>query len=191
MGPIGYVHFGDKSSMNKDAPATKFDTGKPRMDLIPPEALMALGEVFAYGAKKYTDRNWEKGMDWGRLVGATHRHFAAWMAGEDDDPESTLPHLWHVLTNVAMLAAYEVRGSGKDDRTTYCRAEDNGDEKDVLEVKGEIQPPVHDTEDFDDGAEPAWMKDLPERLRSFSRGYRSSRTIIKATPQTYDPGDKL
>lgn len=104
--------------------AAKKDDGKPRMDLIPPEALMALGEVLGFGARKYADRNWEQGMDWGRFVGAAMRHFVAWQAGEDEDPESGMPHLWHVLTNIAFLTAFEVRGAGNDDRTTYCRTEE-------------------------------------------------------------------
>lgn len=102
---------------------TKLDGGKPRMDLIPPEALMALGEILAYGAKKYEDRNWEKGMEWGRLVGALLRHFTAWMAGEEEDPESGFPHLWHVLTNAAFLVAFEVREAGTDNRTPYTLAD--------------------------------------------------------------------
>jgi len=32
----------------------KFDGEKPRMDLIPPEAMFALAEILTYGAKKYT-----------------------------------------------------------------------------------------------------------------------------------------
>lgn len=138
MGPIGFIHF--NSPEPHSMTATKADGGKPRMDLIPPEAKMAMAEVFAYGAKKYADRNWEQGLAWGRVAGAMERHFTAWEAGEDDDPESALPHLWHVLTNVAMLVAMEVRGSGTDDRTTFCRAEgtDNNDNHFVSDVSGRI-----------------------------------------------------
>jgi len=32
----------------------KFDGDKPRMDLIPPEAMFALAEILTYGARKYT-----------------------------------------------------------------------------------------------------------------------------------------
>jgi len=31
----------------------KYDQGKPKMDLIPPNALLAVGAVFEFGAKKY------------------------------------------------------------------------------------------------------------------------------------------
>lgn len=39
----------------------KYDDGKLRIDLIPPEVIRALAMVFAYGADKYGRWNWEKG----------------------------------------------------------------------------------------------------------------------------------
>lgn len=100
----------------KPAEAVKHDSAKPRMDLIPPEALTALGTVLREGADKYGERNWELGMDWGRVSGALLRHLSAWMAGEATDPDSGMSHVWHVLTNAAFLTAYESRGVGNDDR---------------------------------------------------------------------------
>lgn len=100
--------------------AIKADGGKPRMDLIAPEALMALGCVLDFGAKKYAARNWEKGMSWGRVHAAVMRHLMAWQGGQDMDEESGMPHLWHALTGIHFLVAYEVRGSGDDDRSPYA-----------------------------------------------------------------------
>jgi len=96
--------------------ARKDDAAKPRMDLIPPEALFAMADVLTHGAERYGDRNWERGMDRGRIVAALLRHLTAWMAGEDTDPDSGMPHSWHVLTNAAFLVAHEVRGIGADTR---------------------------------------------------------------------------
>lgn len=62
------------------------------------------------------DRNWELGMDWGRLVGAALRHVFAFVRGEDIDPESGLPHIDHALCCIAFLSAYQKRGVGVDDR---------------------------------------------------------------------------
>lgn len=36
----------------------KYDDGKPRLDLVPPEAVMALGRVLTYGAEKYAPNSW-------------------------------------------------------------------------------------------------------------------------------------
>lgn len=108
--------------------AMKFDDDKCRMDLIPPEALEALGDVLGFGAKKYADRNWEKGLDWSRPYGAALRHLVAWQKGEDTDPESGLPHLEHALCCVTFLVTYARRGVGKDDRPKI-----QGDREEPLE----------------------------------------------------------
>lgn len=95
----------------------KFDEGKPRTDLIPPDPLIAAAKVFAFGAGKYGDRNWESGLAYGRLYGAIQRHLLAWWSGEYLDPESGLPHLSHALCTMLMLAdtADELDGA-LDDR---------------------------------------------------------------------------
>ena len=94
----------------------KNDSGKLRMDLIPPEAVEALAAVLTMGAAKYNDRNWENGFAWGRSCAALQRHFWAWMRGEDKDPESGLSHMAHVLCNAAFLVTFEARKVGTDDR---------------------------------------------------------------------------
>lgn len=91
---------------------TKHDEGKLRFDLIPPEVELALGEILTYGAKKYEDRNWEKGIAYGRIYGALRRHLLAWLRGEKLDAESGKPHLWHALCCLSFLVTYEERGMG-------------------------------------------------------------------------------
>lgn len=94
----------------------KFDTGKARYDLIPPEIEEAIAQVLTFGAAKYGNRNWELGMGWGRPYAALRRHLNAWWAGEDKDPETGMSHLWHVACCAAFLVTYEARGAGTDDR---------------------------------------------------------------------------
>ena len=94
----------------------KFDSDKIRMELIPPDALEALAKILTDGAKKYGARNWEKGMAWSRAYAALQRHLLAWWGGQDVDPESGHPHLWHVLTNAVFLTSYQIREIGEDDR---------------------------------------------------------------------------
>lgn len=94
----------------------KHDTDKVRLDLVPPESIWALGKVLTFGAKKYGDRNWEEGMDWGRIYGALQRHLTAWWGGQDKDKETGYSHLWHAFCCVAFLITYEHRKIGKDDR---------------------------------------------------------------------------
>lgn len=104
----------------------KDDADKVRMELIPPELMVAAGSILTFGAKKYDDRNWEKGMAWSRVFGALMRHMWAWWGGKgststnfifgDLDEETKFSHLWHAVFCIAVLATYEMRGSGEDDR---------------------------------------------------------------------------
>lgn len=94
----------------------KFDQDKPRIELVPPDAISGIGHVMTYGAKKYGDRNWEKGIAPSRLLGAALRHLLAWSFGENQDPESGLPHLWHAGASVLMLIATVNRNLHPDDR---------------------------------------------------------------------------
>ena len=96
--------------------AIKYDSGKPRYDLIPTEVLDAYATILAFGAKKYSDRNWQRGFTYGRVFGALMRHMWAWWKCEDNDPESGFSHLWHAIFNVAALIYFESKGVGQDDR---------------------------------------------------------------------------
>lgn len=109
----GGVLFGEPVPANE---GVKFDGGKLRMDLLPPDALEALARILTDGAVKYGPRNWERGMDWSRPYAALLRHLLAWWGGQDTDPESGHPHLWHVMTNAVFLVSYEQRNIGEDDR---------------------------------------------------------------------------
>jgi len=99
------------------AKGLKADEGKNRYDLLPADALEEITQVFTFGSFKYADRNWEKGMQWGRVFGACMRHLWAWGRGEQYDKESGLRHLAHAGCCVMFLLAYDIRGRSKfDDR---------------------------------------------------------------------------
>ena len=99
--------------------AEKYDGGKPRIDLIPPEFLLETAKCLGFGAGKYTERNWEQGMDWSRVYASLMRHMLAFWAGEDIDKESGLSHLSHASCCVAFLIAFQNRNIGNDDRPKY------------------------------------------------------------------------
>lgn len=93
----------------------KHDQGKLRLDLIPPEMHRSLGEVLTFGAGKYGDRNWEKGLNPDRLYAACQRHLLAHREGEPLDPESGLPHLYHAFCNLGMMTTLVMRQGKIDD----------------------------------------------------------------------------
>lgn len=94
----------------------KDDTGKDPWSLLPFDAIRAIVKVLAFGAQKYSERNWEAGMAWHRPFDACLRHLTAWWEGEKADPETGFSHLWHAGCCLLFLIAYEIRGVGNDDR---------------------------------------------------------------------------
>lgn len=94
----------------------KNDDGKARYELLAPEFLDGTAQILTFGAAKYEDRNWEKGMKWSRVFGAMMRHMWAWWAGQKLDPETGKSHLWHASCCLMFLVAYEARQTGEDDR---------------------------------------------------------------------------
>lgn len=86
----------------KDLEQAKDDSGKLHLSWCPPAIIKAVTIVREYGNKKYHDPN-----NW-RLVGADRYHEAMLrhvLASWDDpwaiDPESGLPHIYHIACNVA------------------------------------------------------------------------------------------
>jgi hypothetical protein len=94
----------------------KDDSSKLRMDLIPVYPLRKLAEVYTIGAKKYADRNWEKGIEYSRLYGAMLRHLTAWWGGEQNDPEDGQHHLASVVFGAFALMEYERTHGELDNR---------------------------------------------------------------------------
>jgi len=95
-------------SASKEA-GVKHDAKKTRYELLPPELLEAVAQILTFGAEKYTDRNWEKGISYGRVFGALMRHLWDWWARKGLDAETGKSHLWHAGCCIAFLIAYEMR----------------------------------------------------------------------------------
>jgi hypothetical protein len=97
----------------------KNDAGKPRLDLMSGPALFELGKVLEIGARKYGDRNWEKGLKWGRVFGALMRHAWKFWMGERHDNEDGQHHLASVMWCAMVLLHYDLHSqfSGNDDRS--------------------------------------------------------------------------
>ena len=76
----------------------KYDSVKPRMNLLPPKAIVEVSKVLTFGAEKYDAENWRKLDDLqNRYTAGALRHIFAHMDGEKDDPESNISHLAHAL----------------------------------------------------------------------------------------------
>ena len=89
----------------------KFDDEKPRMDLLPPNAIEELAKAMTYGAKKYGDDNYLNGemLNPNRLVAAGLRHTFSYLKGNKINEESGLHHLSHALASFAMAIEILIR----------------------------------------------------------------------------------
>jgi hypothetical protein len=90
--------------MSTEVSLTTFSTGAVRgtdasgvrFDLITPIGLRRLAETCAEGAKKYGDRNWEKGIPATQMLNHAIRHVYLWLQG--DASEDHLAHsAWNIL----------------------------------------------------------------------------------------------
>jgi len=108
--------------MTIDNLGIKHDAGKDPWHLAPWDAFRAIVKVLAFGAQKYGDRNWERGMDYSRVYRAAIDHLTAWWNGEGPDKETGFSHLWHAGCCVCFLIAYEQRKIGTDDRPLIAPA---------------------------------------------------------------------
>lgn len=106
----------DMEKSLSSAVGAKYDDGKTRYDLIPAYALYETAEIFTFGARKYADRNWEKGIAYGRLFGAILRHLWKFWRGIEIDEESGKPHLAHATCGCLMLLEMTKIHPDLDDR---------------------------------------------------------------------------
>jgi hypothetical protein len=107
---IGNVNSNEKGS------GARYNGGKPDFSLLPMSTLEDEVRVWMYGAQKYASWNWAKGMPWSVPFACLMRHMAAWQRGEENDPESGLPHLAHAMCNLRMLTLYAKTYQEGDDR---------------------------------------------------------------------------
>ncbi len=107
--------IGEVTSTRRGSGA-RYNTGKTPFRFIPLDALEDAARVFEYGAEKYADWNWAKGMDWSVPYECALRHLDAWYRGEDIDAESGLPHIGHIMCNMIMLAHFAKYYKEGDDR---------------------------------------------------------------------------
>lgn len=102
------THEADPNGLSAHSPGAKLDDGKVMADLLQgfSRALMAVGEVATFGAKKYTRDGWKSVDDaYNRYSAAMMRHYLKEML-EDVDADSKLLHQAHLAWNA--LARLEI-----------------------------------------------------------------------------------
>lgn len=122
---------------------TKFDQGKPRLDLIDSTFLEELGKVLGFGAQKYAAHNWRNGLALSRLQGAAMRHMVRFNDGESVDPETGLSHLAHAACNV-MFALWTLKNRPELDDRYKVGAEVDTDSGQAKALSAPLKQPAQE-----------------------------------------------
>lgn len=130
--------------------ARRYNEGKPKYQLVPPEALRLMTQVYTEGSAKYTvyekmgeringiqyrkladrtgwrqmdsgDNNWRKGQPWTESMGSVLRHIEAWRSGIDVDPDLNCHHLAHAAWGLLSLLEFHSIHPELDDRQQWFR----------------------------------------------------------------------
>ena len=120
----------------------KYDSEKPKMNLLPPKAIVEISKVLTFGAAKYDAENWRKLDDLqNRYTAGALRHIFAHMDGEELDPETNLSHLAHAMCCLLFKLEIELEnGKSKEEEpretdNTEHTARDQSFESDILTDK--------------------------------------------------------
>lgn len=96
--------------------AERFNDNKIKWSLVSWKALEPMVKVLMFGANKYSPNNWQKGLKYSEISDSLQRHLNAFMEGQDDDPESKLSHLGHLMCNAMFLSWMFIFRKDLDDR---------------------------------------------------------------------------
>lgn len=80
----------------------KCDRGKPKISMVPLDAVAEIAKVMEFGATKYGVDNW-KNVDVVRYQDALLRHMMAIQNGEEFDVDSDLSHEAHLACNAIFI----------------------------------------------------------------------------------------
>ena len=102
--------------MKEDNIGARFNQGKLRWSLVSRKALEPLVKVLMFGAEKYEAHNWKKGLKYTEVCESLQRHMDAFMDGENNDKESKLLHVGHIMCNAMFLSYMYLFRKDMDDR---------------------------------------------------------------------------
>lgn len=104
---------------NEPGRGVKNDQGKDRYHFLPFDLMSGENRVWEIGAIKYSPNNWRNGMPMTQPLNAALRHLAAFMMGQDLDPETGESHLDHAHCCLRMVANTQRYHPKLDDRAKW------------------------------------------------------------------------
>lgn len=92
---------------------SRFNEGKLRWSLVHFKSLEPFVRVLEFGATKYGDYNWQKGLNKKEILESMMRHLTALFDGEKYDKESGLHHIGHIICNGMFYIFFEDKENEK------------------------------------------------------------------------------
>ena len=103
-----------KYDLTDNGEGKKYDSGKSMVGTLCrvfPRALLGVGQCIEFGTHKYPNpKNWslvEDGLN--RYTDSLMRHLLKMFAGQEIDPETNLPHIFHVCWNALAIAEFYIK----------------------------------------------------------------------------------
>lgn len=110
--------MGAESEEKTPTKGLRYNQGKRKWSLVDYKSLEPMIEVLEFGAKKYSPDNWKKGLDRKEILESMQRHLAALMDGQNNDPETGLPHMGHIMCNAMFYSYFEIKDKENKDIIT-------------------------------------------------------------------------
>jgi hypothetical protein len=111
-----------KEDIKKSSSGVRFNNGKLRWSLVHFKSLEPMVRVLEFGAAKYDDHNWKKGLPSKEILESMQRHLAALIDGETHDKESGLSHIGHIQCNAMFYSFFtENKCCGNFDSEGKCK----------------------------------------------------------------------
>lgn len=109
-----------KKKLNKKVlpQGKKLNKDKPKICLVPEEAILGAAIVFTQALDTHEPYNYRKGLFWTDLTDSLDRHMLKFKAGQEFDEDTGLPQIWHILANASMLEYMRVHHPELDNRDT-------------------------------------------------------------------------
>jgi len=98
------VKSGTEDEVFKSGSRRDSNDGRGRFDLIPPWPLIRLAKHYENGAKKYGDRNWERGQPISRYINSIFRHLVKYIGGDRKED-----HMAAIAWNAFAIIDHEER----------------------------------------------------------------------------------
>jgi hypothetical protein len=121
------------SDTKQTNPKDQVGVKKLSMHLVPSAVNILASLAFTEGALKYGKYNWRvAGVRYSVYLDAIHRHLAKLQEGDDQDPETLVPHLASIIACCGILADAGWAGKLTDDRPPAQSVEEQLDDAAVI-----------------------------------------------------------